>query len=149
MGAQSTLYKVILCSQISAYEGEVEQPASACLRSCKIFWELSGKAGAVEKSVQHIQFPKRLRVTYLHSVDSRRSVLEQSHASDRGRVPRGGASLSLLPGQGRPVIGASDSTGHHAMLPSSCTPKAAPQHFGILCVSWMPNQASRRFAYFC
>ena len=60
-------------------------------------------------------------VACLHSVDSRRRVLEQSHASDRGRVPRGGASLSLLAGQGSPAAGACDSTGHHAMLPSSCT----------------------------
>ena len=65
-------------------------------------------------------------MTCLHSVDSRRRVLEQSHASDRGRVPRGGASLSLLLGQGSPAVGACDSTGHHAMLPSSCTPMSRP-----------------------
>ena len=68
-------------------------------------------------------------MAYLHSVDSSRKVLEHSHASDRGRVPRGGATLSPLPGQGRPATGASANTGHHAVLPSSCmghTPVCQP-----------------------
>lgn len=59
----------------------------------------------------------------LQSIASRQRVLEHSHASDRGRVPLGGATLSLLLGHGSPAGGASDSTGHHAVLPSSCTPK--------------------------
>ena len=57
----------------------------------------------------------------LHSVDSRRKVLEHSQASGRGRLPLGGAILSVLAGQGSPAKGASDNTGHHAVLPSSCS----------------------------